>query len=116
MISGAGGGLAWNRVAGPAVALAINNGYITTNAALVTLTLPAISAVGAIVEVTGEGAGGWLIAQNAGQTIQFGNLTSTVGVGGSVASTNQWDSIKIVCRVANTDWSVLSNVGILNVV
>jgi hypothetical protein len=111
-----GGGITWSRVAGPAVALAVDNGYITTNAALVTLTLPAAAAVGTIIEVVGEGAGGWRIAQNAGQSIQFGNLSTTVGVGGSLDSTNQWDTVVLICRVANTTWSVTGNVGVLNVI
>jgi len=111
-----GGGITWSRVAGPAVAAAIDSGYIPTNAALVTFTLPVTAAVGTVIEIAGEGAGMWAIAQNAGQSIQFGNLSSTVGVGGSITASNQWDTIKIVCRVADTTWSVLSNIGILNVV
>ena len=106
----------WTRTAGPAVAMAVDNGYIPTNVALVTLTLPAVSVVGDIVEICGEGAGGWTIAQNAGQQIQFGNLATTVGVAGSISSTNQYDTIRLLCRVANTSWSVLANIGILNVV
>lgn len=111
-----GGFLTWNRVAGPAVPLAVDNGYIPTNAALVTLTLPAISVVGDEIAIIGEGAGGWVIAQNAGQSIQFGNLSTTIGVGGSLASTNRYDTVTLICRVANTTWSVLSNVGVLNVI
>lgn len=111
-----GGGITWNRVAGPAVGIAINNGYIPTNAGLVTLTLPTTAAVGSIIEIVGEGAGGWSIAQNAGESIQFGNLSTTVGAGGSLDSTNQWDTVTLVCRVADTTWSVTANIGVLNVV
>lgn len=106
----------WTREAGAAVAMAIDNGYIPTNAGLTTLTLPAVATVGDYIEITGEGAGGWIIAQNAGQSINFGNLVTTVGVGGSLASTNQWDSVRLVCRIANNGWSVLSNIGVLNIV
>jgi len=105
----------WTREAGAAVAMAVDSGYIPTNAGLTTFTLPAVAAVGDYLEIAGEGVGGWTIAQNAGQSINFGNLVTTVGVGGSLASTNQWDTIRMVCRVANTGWSVLSNVGVLNV-
>ena len=111
-----GGGITWVRDATGTVAMAVNTGYINGNAGLTTLTLPATAAVGDIQEVCGEGAGGWTIAQNAGQQIQFGNLATTAGVGGSISSTNRYDTIKLVCRVANTTWSVLSNVGVLNVV
>lgn len=107
---------AWSREAGAAVAMVIDRGYINTNAGLTTLTLPAVAAVGDYVEIAGEGAGGWLIAQNAGQSINFGNLVTTVGVGGSLASTNQWDTVRLICRVVNTGWSVLSNIGVLNAI
>jgi len=112
----AGGGITWVRDATGTVAMAVNTGYVNTVAGLTTLTLPATAAFGSIIEVCGEGAGGWLIAQNAGQQIIFGNLASTVGVGGSLASTLRYDTVKLLCRVANTSFSVLSNVGILNVV
>lgn len=115
-INTTGGFLTWNRVAGPAVALAVDNGYIPTNAALVTLTLPAAATVGDEIDIVGEGAGGWTIAQNAGQTIRFGNLATTTGVGGTLSSTNQWDTVKLICRVTNADWSVVGTVGVLNVV
>lgn len=106
----------WSREAGAAVAMAVDRGYINANVGLTTFTLPAVAAVGDMVEVCGEGTGGWLIAQNAGQSIQFGNLSTTVGVGGSLASTNRYDTVKLLCRIANTGWHVLSNVGVLNVV
>lgn len=111
-----GGGITWSRPAGAAVAAAVDNGYVSVNAGLVTVTLPVTAALGTVIEIMGEGAGGWVIAQNAGQSIQFGNLSTTVGAGGSLASTNQWDTVKIICRVADTTWSVVSNVGVLNVV
>jgi hypothetical protein len=111
-----GGGITWSREAGAAVAAAVDSGYINTNVGLTTVTLPATAALGTVIEIMGESAAGWTIAQNAGQSIQFGNLSTTVGVGGSLASTNRWDTVKIVCRVADTTWSVTSNVGVLNVV
>ncbi len=114
-IDSTGGFLNWTRVAGVAQAMAVDSGYVPTNAALTTLTLPAAAVVGDEIAIVGEGAGGWTIAQNAGQSIQFGNLSTTVGVGGSLASTNRWDTVYITCRVANTTWSVTGNVGVLNV-
>ena len=106
----------WARVPGTSQAMAVDEGYIPTNVALTTFTLPAVATVGDYVEICGEGAGNWTIAQNAGQSIQFGALTTTVGVGGSLASTNRYDTVRLICRIANTTWSVLSNVGVLNVV
>lgn len=100
----AGGGFTWNEETGTSAAMAVNNAYIANNAGLVTLTLPATAAVGEQVKVVGKGAGGWQIAQNAGQTINVGANASTTGVGGYIASSAQSDSITLVCITANTDW------------
>ncbi len=86
-------------------AMANNNGYILNNAALVTATLPSSSVVGDLVWIIGKGLGGWRIAQNAGQTIHFGNRDTTAGVSGSLDSTNQYDAIQLMCTAANTDWT-----------
>jgi hypothetical protein len=92
-------------VTGTTQAMAVNNGYIANNAALVTATLPSTSAVGDLVWIVGQGAGGWQIAQNAGQTIHFGNQDTTTGIGGHLDSTNQYDAIQLLCTAANTDWT-----------
>ncbi len=94
--------MSWTEVVATSGAIAVANGYITNNAGLVTMTLPVTAAVGDIVTIVGKGAGGWLIAQNATQIIQVGSSASTTGVGGSVASTNRYDSIDLVCVTANT--------------
>lgn len=103
-ISTVGSGTPWTIVAGASQAMVADNGYVANNAGLVTLTLPATAAAGTILGVAGLGAGGWLIAQNAGQNIQVGSVSSTIGAGGSVASTNRYDSINLLCVVANTTW------------
>jgi len=104
-----GGGDTWSTVTGTSQAAVVNSGYFTNNAGLVTVTLPATAAVGSIVEVAGQGAGGWKLAANSGQTIQYGNLATTTA--GSFASTNQFDTIRVVCQVANTTWQVLSSIS-----
>lgn len=106
----------WNEVTGTSSAMAVSNGYITNNGALVTLTLPVTAALGSVMEVCGKGAGGWLIAQNSGQTIHFGASNTTTGAGGSLASSLQYDAVRIVCTTANTDFVVLSSIGNLTVV
>jgi len=108
-IAASGGGLTWSTVSGTTQAAAVNNGYFANNAGVVTVTLPATAAVGSMVIVAGEGAGGWTLAANTGQTIQFGNTATTSG--GSWSSTNQFDTICVVCQVANTTWQVLSSVS-----
>jgi hypothetical protein len=85
--------------------MAVNTGYITNNSALVTTILPSTSVVGDLVWIVGKGAGGWKIAQNAGQTIHFGNQDTTTGVGGHLDSSNQYDAIQLLCTAANTDWT-----------
>lgn len=97
----------WFTITGTSQAMTQNNGYTTNNGALVTLSLPVTSAVGALIEIAGLGAGGWLISQAAGQQIHVGATASTLGAAGSVASSNQYDSIRLRCLVADTIWSVV---------
>jgi hypothetical protein len=101
----------WVDVSGTSQAMAVNTGYIADNAGLVTLTLPTTAAQGTVIGVAGNGAGGWTVAQNASQNIKFGNQTTTTGVGGSLASTNRYDQLELLCTVANTTWVVRSAVG-----
>ena len=102
-------------VSGTSQTAAVNNSYIANNASLVTITLPPTAAVGGVVNVGGLGAGGWLIAQNSGQIIHFGNMATTSGTGGSVASQNQYDNITVQCVVANATWVVQASQGNMTV-
>lgn len=107
----------WSAVNASA-AITVNTGVITTGGSLVTLTLPFTAAVGSVFYVTGSaaGTGGWRIAQNAGQTINFGSVATTSGTGGSLSSSNQYDSVFLVCTAANTGFSVISAQGNLTYV
>jgi len=96
--------------------LVVNRGVIANRISLVTLTLPAVAKVGDTIEVVGKGAGLWLIAQLANQTIHAGNVSSSVGVGGSIAASLQYDAIRLVCTVANLEFTALSAIGNLTVV
>jgi hypothetical protein len=113
---GSGGVGSWVDVTGTTQAMAVNTGYTANNAALVTLTLPTVAAYGTVIRVCGKGAGGWTIAQNAGQTIHFGVATTTTGTGGSISSTAQYNTIELLCTVANTTFTELSAQGNLTVV
>jgi hypothetical protein len=106
----------WTEVTGTSASMAINNGYIANNAGLVTLTLPTTAALGSVIRITGKGAGGWTMAQSSGQSVNFGSSTSTVGAGGSISSTNAFDSLEIVCITANNGFNVLAAQGNLTVV
>lgn len=106
----------WNEVTSTSQQALINQGYIANNGSLVTITLPVNSSIGNVIEVIGKGAGGWRIAQNAGQMIHFGVVDTTPGAGGSLSSTAQFDAVKIVCTESDLEWTVLSSIGNLTVV
>lgn len=115
-INAVGGGLTWSTVTVDAGAT-VNSGTVANKAGLLTMTLPATSAVGDVVAITGiNTALGWKIAQNAGNTIHFGTSTTTAGVGGSLASTAIYDTIYLVCVTTNALWTVVSSVGNITVV
>lgn len=115
-ITATGSGEPWTTVAGTSQALAANNGYYANNAGLVTFTLPTVAAVGDIILVGYQGAGGWKVAQNAGQSIVDGNVTTTVGVTGSLASSAAGDNVTLRCQVANTTFQVWGQQGNLTYV
>jgi len=110
--------MSWTEVTGTSQAMAVGNGYGANNASLVTFTLPATAAFGDVVRVLGKGAGGWKIAQNATQQIIVGKLSSTVGTGGSVASTATSDCVELRCITSGTAtvWESASGWGNLTVV
>ena len=97
-------------VTGAAQNLAPNQNYISNRATLITFALPAAAAIGTIIEIAGLGAGGWIISQGAGQQILIGSSATTSGAGGSLASTNRYDTIRLMCVTANTIFTVLSGV------
>jgi hypothetical protein len=113
-ITTSGGGLAWSTITSGTQNMAANNGYIANNAAGVVFTLPAVASIGATMKVTTINAGGFTIDQNAGQVIHLGTASTTVGVAGFLQSTANYDSIEIICTVANTTWTVVNAVGNFN--
>lgn len=91
--------------------LAVENGYICGGGGALSLALPATSVVGDIIEITLDGSTSFTVTQSAGQSIKFGSSVTTTGVGGSITSTQQGDSIRMVCSVANLRWNILSCMG-----
>jgi hypothetical protein len=107
----------WVDETGASVTMAANTGYTSDDgASLVTFTLPAVSAIGDWVEINGKGSGGYVIAQAAGQQINYGNKPTTLGATGTLASSNQWDCVRLRCVTANTIWVVVAAQGNLTVV
>jgi hypothetical protein len=88
----------------------VSNTFYLSNAgaSLVTFTLPIVSAIGDWIEISGFGTGLWKIAQASGQQINFSITSSTLGAGGSIASVNKGDCVRLRCSVANTIWAVMS--------
>lgn len=93
-----------------------NQGYFCNGGALVDVALPAASVVGDTFEVVAMNATGWRITQGAGQQIQIGNVATTAGAGGSLASTAIGDAVTLVVSVVNTNWIVTKVQGNITVV
>lgn len=73
--------------------------YFANNAAQVVFTLPATISQGDTFEVIGQGAGGWKIDQPTGVSIKLNaNLSTTTGTSGFLASTDQYDTVKLVAE------------------
>lgn len=105
----------WIDVSATTQAMLVWGKYVANNAALVTLSLPSVADFGTEIEVKGMGNGGWIITQAIGQQINYGVSTTTLGVSGSLASSQIRDAVRLVCVVANTVWDVVSSQGNLNV-
>ena len=96
-------------------AMAVNNGYMTSSGGTLLMALPTVAAVGDVIEITNLG-GNFQITQSIGQSINFGDDTTTVGVGGSITSMRIGDTIEVVCYFANTGFQVIGSVGNFTIV
>lgn len=103
-INASASGLTWSNIGSTSQNAAVNNGYVSDDAGATTVTLPTTFAIGDVVLVEGLGAGGWILACQAGNTIQIG--TSATSDGGSLTSAAATDNIEVVGVVANTTWRV----------
>src|SRR5574337_739594 len=101
-----GGVSTWTDITAATQTMAPNNGYTADRAGSpVTFSLPATCGYGKIFRIVGKANGGWIIQANAGQVIHFGNQDTSSG--GTLASTNQYDSVSLLCSADNTDFIVL---------
>ncbi len=108
-------GLTWNSISA-SQAMAANSGYVCVSGAALSLSLPTTAIVGQEIQITLAGATSFTITQGAGQSIRLGNVSTTAGVGGSLTSTAQGDTVWLVCIIANTRWGVFSSIGNLTIV
>jgi hypothetical protein len=69
-----------------------------------------------VIEVLATTPSGFSILQNSGQSIEYGIALTTVGVAGSLSSTRQGDSLRLICINPDTAWQVTSSVGNLEIV
>ena len=106
------GGLTWASNASSPVSAVASNGYIANLGTLLTYNLPT-PAVGSIIEIVGLGAGGWKVQCASTHTIRMGTVVSAAT--GYAASTNQYDSVRIV-GVSTTQWQITSAVGTIDLV
>jgi len=98
-----------------AVTMAPNTRYVTNNGAtLVTYSFPAGAAIGDTYYVVGASSGGWKTSQSLGMQCVMGTSTTTLGTGGSIASTNPTDECVFTCIGTNT-FSAYSSQGNLTV-
>lgn len=115
-INATGTGLTWTNVTGTSQTIAGSNGYLSNNAGTVAFTLPASATFGDTFEIVGV-QGAWTVAQAANQQIKYGSTATTVGVTGSLSSTNAGDCF--TCTATNTSastvWRVTSSIGNITV-
>ena len=83
----------WIATNGTAVQAVIDTGYVLTSSQLVTVTLPTSPNVGDIIRISGAGAGGWRIAQNAGQSVIGNFLSYSNSYWTLVEISDNWQSI-----------------------
>lgn len=100
------GTVTWNTVTSN-TSLVASNGYFANSSSRLSFALPTTCAVGDTFIVATQGTGGWKITQSSGQSIIYGNQTSTTGATGYIESTAVGDSVEVVCQVANTTFMVV---------
>lgn len=84
--------------------------YIATATLLQTFTVPSRFGVNDTLQIIGSGAGGWLLQLGTGQTIHGDGDTTS---GGSLASTNRYDTVTLKGTVKDTELAIVAKVGTL---
>jgi hypothetical protein len=110
--TGGGGGVTWTQVDSTSnpVTLVPGNGYICKGLLPVVFILPASSAQGDVYKIAGY-SNLWQVTQNALQSINEGNQTSTPGIFGSIAATQIRDCVEMLCVTANTEFQLIDSTG-----
>lgn len=113
----AGGGFTWENIADAAIhTLVPSHGYQAGNTGPFTkFILPTTASFGDRYIISGWGTGGWLLFQNAGQSVTVGTNISTPGVGGFVSSSYYTDTVFLMCTEDNVSFKALDWQGSLTV-
>jgi len=90
--------MTWQTITANSTALP-NYGYFTEGTGTRSVTLPESADIneGDVIGIAYSSAP-WIIQQNAGQSIVFGDQTTTVGIGGYIGSTLAGDALTLVYR------------------
>ena len=100
------GALSWQVVADTAQQAQPNTGYLLTNEALVTVTLPTAPNPGDVVRLSGVGTGGWRMTQNDSQSVLTKNIPGHFGAVWTPRESNRaWNFV-----VSSSDGSKLAAV------
>ena len=109
------GGLTWSTVSANTPMLP-SRGYIINGVGPIDMTLPVNFAIGDTITILGAAGNGWNIKQNGSQSIIVNATSTTVGAGGEIDSTANWNCITIEGVVANTTFQATNIVGTPNVI
>lgn len=99
--------LSINPITGTTQGAQINSNYIPLNVGATTITLPNQVAVGSRITISGFGAGGWILVPGTGQTIKVASVGGSAS--SSITSATRYDSISIMCVIADTTWITLAS-------
>ena len=85
----------------------VNSLYIPTSSSLTVFQLPqtTVNDVDSIIEIAGQGSGGWRILTAVGQTIKVASVGASAST--SITSASRYDAIRIILVDAST-WITLS--------
>jgi hypothetical protein len=105
--------ISWSEVTTGTMQIQPGFAYVATGnaGAQYIFSLPTTCAVGQRIAIAGSGSGGWTLQQQTGQTIIFGATSTTAGTSGHLDSANRYDSVELVCTVANTTFVCISHEG-----
>ncbi len=101
LYASSGGGFMWNDVTTGSASAVADNGYMADSTSLTTITLPASPVLGDTYKVLNVNTGGFRIVYNAGQSIDYGNSTTTTTTG-SLSSSTIGDELTITAKSATS--------------